>query len=126
MLLTVRESAWTRADGAVLPAVLRPARGRTFSDRREVMAGSGDFGAEIAQLRRELADAKNELSSTLSSLKERGVERARQAGDVVQGQASQAQEQVGSYIEERPISSVLIAFVTGFALGSLLGIRSYR
>ncbi|WP_348759441.1 hypothetical protein [Candidatus Methylocalor cossyra] len=90
------------------------------------MAGSGDFGAEIAQLRRELADAKNELSSTLSSLKERGVERARQAGDVVQGQASQAQEQVGSYIEERPISSVLIAFVTGFALGSLLGIRSYR
>jgi ElaB/YqjD/DUF883 family membrane-anchored ribosome-binding protein len=97
------------------------------------MAGMQDFGTEVGQLRQDIASIKGDLGNLMSALKDMGVEqgrniytRAQEAGDVVRGQAVQAQEQMGHYIEARPITSVLIAFGTGFALGTLVGTRTYH
>lgn len=92
-----------------------------------------DIGSEVGQLRRDITSIKNDLGSLMVALKDLGVEqgkmayaRAQETGEVVRGQAVQAQEQVGQYIEARPITSVLVAFGTGFALGTLVGGRAYH
>jgi ElaB/YqjD/DUF883 family membrane-anchored ribosome-binding protein len=97
------------------------------------MAGMQDLGTEVGQLRQDIASIKGDLGNLMSALKDMGVEqgrniytRAQEAGDVMRGQAVQAQEQMGHYIETRPITSVLIAFGTGFALGTLVGARTYH
>lgn len=97
------------------------------------MAGMQDIGTEVGQLRDDIASIKGDLGSLMSVIKDMGVEqgrhiysRAQQAGDVVRGQAVQAQEQMEHYIEARPLSSVLVAFGTGFALGTLMGSRAYH
>jgi ElaB/YqjD/DUF883 family membrane-anchored ribosome-binding protein len=97
------------------------------------MAVLDDLNLEVSQLRKDISSIKGELGSLLTTLKERGTEqgqavykRAREAGQVVRDQAAQAQEQVGGYIEERPITSVALAFGTGFALGALVAMRSYH
>lgn len=95
------------------------------------MAGMEDLGTEVGQLRRDIASIKGDLGALMTALKDMGAEqgqalygRAREAGEVVRGQAVQAQEQMGQYIEARPLTSVMIAFGTGFALGTLVGVRT--
>jgi ElaB/YqjD/DUF883 family membrane-anchored ribosome-binding protein len=106
------------------------------------MAGMEDLGTEVGQLRQDIASIKGDLGALMTALKDLGAEqgqamygrvreagdvvreRAREAGEVVRGQAVQAQEQVGQYIENRPLTSVMIAFGTGFALGTLVGNRA--
>jgi ElaB/YqjD/DUF883 family membrane-anchored ribosome-binding protein len=97
------------------------------------MAVVDDLSSEVNQLRKEISSIKGELGSLLASLKEKGAEqsqavyqRAREAGEVVRDQAVHAQEQVGGYIEARPIASVALAFGTGFALGTLVASRVYH
>jgi ElaB/YqjD/DUF883 family membrane-anchored ribosome-binding protein len=97
------------------------------------MAVVDDLSSEVNQLRKEISSIKGELGSLLASLKEKGAEqsqavykRAREAGEVVRDQAAHAQEQVGGYIEARPIASVALAFGTGFALGTLVASRVYH
>lgn len=94
------------------------------------MAGM-DIGTEVGQLQRDLASIKGDLGTLMEAIKDMGAERgqavyakAREAGEVVRGQAVQAQEQMGNYIETRPLTSVMVAFGTGFALGTLVGTRA--
>ncbi|SMF97804.1 Membrane-anchored ribosome-binding protein, inhibits growth in stationary phase, ElaB/YqjD/DUF883 family [Methylomagnum ishizawai] len=97
------------------------------------MAEMQNVGTDVGQLRQDIASIKGDLGTLINTLKDLGVEqgkqlyaRAQDAGEAVRGQAVQTQEQVGHYIESRPISSVLMAFGTGFALGTLVGGRSYH
>jgi ElaB/YqjD/DUF883 family membrane-anchored ribosome-binding protein len=97
------------------------------------MAGMENLGSEVGQLRQDIASIKSDLGNLMTALRDMGAEqgqavyaRAREAGEMVRGQAVQAQEQMGHYIEARPLTSVMIAFGTGFALGTLVGARSYH
>lgn len=92
-----------------------------------------EMNVDVGQLRQDITSIKNDLGSLMTTIKDLGVEQGRnlysqaqEAGGAVRGQALQAQEQVGHYIEGRPISSVLVAFGTGFALGTLVGNRAYH
>jgi ElaB/YqjD/DUF883 family membrane-anchored ribosome-binding protein len=91
------------------------------------MAGMDDIGTEVGQLRRDIAGIKNDLGSLMAALKDMGMEqgremygRAREAGQVIHGQAVQATEQAGHFIEARPVTSVTVAFGAGFALGAMM------
>lgn len=106
------------------------------------MAGMEDFGTEVGQLRRDIANIKDDLGTLMTAIKDMSAEqgqalfgrareagdvmreRAREAGEAVRGQAVQTQEQMGQYIEARPLTSVMVAFGTGFALGTLVGNRA--
>lgn len=94
------------------------------------MAGI-DEAMDVGQISRDLASLKADIGSLMGAIKDMGAEqgrelysRARDAGEVVRGQAVQTQETVGHYIEERPLTSVLFAFGTGFALGTIVGGRA--
>ncbi len=97
------------------------------------MAEMQNVGTDVGQLRQDIASIKGDLGTLMTTLKDLGVEqgkqvyaKAQEAGETVRGQAIQTQEQVGHYIEARPISSVLVAFGTGFAIGTMVGSRSYH
>ncbi|BBL77408.1 hypothetical protein MishRS11D_45060 (plasmid) [Methylomagnum ishizawai] len=124
-----------RRGRVIFPAAMDPVRHprRAFNQGETVMAEMQNVGTDVGQLRQDIASIKGDLGTLMTTLKDLGVEqgkqlysRAQDAGDAVRGQAVQTQEQVGHYIESRPISSVLMAFGTGFAIGTLVGSRSYH
>jgi ElaB/YqjD/DUF883 family membrane-anchored ribosome-binding protein len=89
-----------------------------------------DVDKQLGRLQQEIASIRNDMGSLLTAIKEVSLEKgenvyhkAREAGEVIRGQAVEAQREVGHYIEERPLSSVMVAFGTGFLLGSLINLR---
>jgi ElaB/YqjD/DUF883 family membrane-anchored ribosome-binding protein len=83
-----------------------------------------------AELKQELATLRADLGSLMTAVKDLGVEqgrmaygRLRETGEQARAQARAAQENIEQYVEAKPLTSVLIAFGTGFVIGSLLGNR---
>lgn len=81
-------------------------------------------------LRQDLATLKADMGNLMAAMKDLGVEhgrtayaRAREVGERARGHAQAAQESVEHYVEERPLTSLLVAFGTGFAIGTLLASR---
>ncbi|CAI8938194.1 DUF883 family protein [Methylocaldum szegediense] len=81
-------------------------------------------------LRQDLATLKADVGNLMAAMKDLGVEhgrtayeRARDVGERARGHALAAQESVEHYIEARPLTSLLVAFGTGFAIGTLLASR---
>jgi ElaB/YqjD/DUF883 family membrane-anchored ribosome-binding protein len=82
------------------------------------------------ELRQDLAALRADFGALMTAMKELGAEqgrmaygRLRETGQRARGQVHAAQDEVEHYIETRPLTSVLVAFGTGFALGTLLGNR---
>ncbi|MGX2039426.1 hypothetical protein ACWJKU_04730 [Methylocaldum sp. MU1018] len=91
------------------------------------MATTEDITTDLKQ---DLATLKADMSSLMAAMKDMGMEqgrtayaKAREVGERARGQAIAAQESMGQYIEARPLTSLLVAFGTGFAIGTLLGAR---
>jgi ElaB/YqjD/DUF883 family membrane-anchored ribosome-binding protein len=83
-----------------------------------------------AELQRDLATLKADLGTLMTAVKDLGLEqgretyeRLRETGEQARVQVRAAQDNIEQYVESRPLTSVLIAFGTGFAIGSLLGNR---
>jgi ElaB/YqjD/DUF883 family membrane-anchored ribosome-binding protein len=81
-------------------------------------------------LKQDLATLKADMGNLMAVMKDLGVEqgrtayaRAREVGERARGHAMAAQESVEQYVEARPLTSLLVAFGTGFAIGTLLGTR---
>jgi ElaB/YqjD/DUF883 family membrane-anchored ribosome-binding protein len=81
-------------------------------------------------LRQDLATLKADMGNLMAAMKDLGVEhgrtayaRAREVGERARGHAMAAQESVEHYVEARPLTSLLVAFGTGFAIGTLLASR---
>ncbi len=94
------------------------------------MAATEQINQEIDQLRKDMAGLRADLGSMVAAIKDLGAEsskaafeRVRETGDKARGQANAAQENLEQCIEERPITSVLVALGTGFVIGMLLGHR---
>ncbi|HYE35338.1 hypothetical protein [Methylocaldum sp.] len=91
------------------------------------MATTEDITTDLKQ---DLATLKADMGNLMAAMKDLGVEqgrvaytKAREVGERARGQAMAAQESVEQYVEARPLTSVLVAFGTGFAIGTLLGAR---
>jgi ElaB/YqjD/DUF883 family membrane-anchored ribosome-binding protein len=94
------------------------------------MAAVEEVNTDIGQIKQDLVTLRSDLGTLMSTLKDMGIEqgrvaysRAREVGSAAAGQAVTAQQNMEHYIEARPISSVLVAFGTGFALGTILSTR---
>lgn len=82
------------------------------------------------ELKQDLATLKSDLGTLMTAVKELGVEqgrlatdRLRETGQQARMQVREAQDSIEHYVEAKPLTSILIAFGTGFAVGSLLGNR---
>jgi ElaB/YqjD/DUF883 family membrane-anchored ribosome-binding protein len=102
----------------------------TYCKRRTKMAAEDDISKDIDQLKKDLAGLRADLGTLMAGVKELGLEqgrsayeRVRESGERARSQAQATQENVEHYIEERPLTSVLVAFGTGFVIGMLLGHR---
>ena len=90
--------------------------------------------SELDRLKSDIAGLRDDMASLLRVLKEAGVdlgrnaysrtsERARDARARLREQAEQTGSIVGREVQERPLTSVLAAFGTGFVIGMLLDRR---
>jgi ElaB/YqjD/DUF883 family membrane-anchored ribosome-binding protein len=82
------------------------------------------------ELKQDLAILRADLSTLMAAVKDLGVEQSRMAydrlretGQQARVQIREAQESMEHYVEARPLTSVLVAFGAGFAIGSLMGNR---
>lgn len=94
------------------------------------MAASEDFSQEIAQLRKDLNTLQGDLSGLVTALKNAGLEQGKESYDQLRKQADALRQKgegaigaVGQKIDEKPVTSVLTAFGTGFVIGMLLNNR---
>ena len=91
------------------------------------MASADEFSKEMDQLRKGLTTLRHELGSLVASVKDQAGKQGEKVTDLAQStekavrnQTKAAGESVGKIIEERPLTSALIAFGSGFVIGMLL------
>ena len=95
-----------------------------------------DVDKEMNQLRSDVAELREDMAALVKTMKDAGVEqghhfydraqeRARETGEAVRERAHEAYNAVGREVEERPLTSVLAAFGTGFVVGMLLDRRNH-
>lgn len=84
------------------------------------------------ELKQDLATLRADFGNLMTAMKDLGVEQGqraygqmRETGERARDQARVAQENVEQYIESRPLTSVLVAFGTGFAIGTVLSNRHH-
>jgi ElaB/YqjD/DUF883 family membrane-anchored ribosome-binding protein len=83
-----------------------------------------------ADIKDELASLRTQMNTLMTTIRDMGAEggqkayeSAREVGQIARDQAIAAHQNVGHYIEERPYTSVIVAFGTGLAVGTLLAAR---
>ena len=91
------------------------------------MATTDEFSKEMEQLKKDLTGLRADIVSLVTSVKDLA---GKQGGKVVGlaqdtekrvlDQTKAAGESVEKYIEERPLTSALVAFGSGFVIGMLL------
>lgn len=92
---------------------------------------STEVDKELDQLKSDVATLREDMATLIDTMKAAGMEqgreaydraysRARQAGERVRERAGEAYGVVGREVEDRPLTSVLVAFGTGFVVGMLL------
>lgn len=89
---------------------------------------------EMDQVKTDIADLREDMATLLRTMKEVGMaegqelydrayERSRRAGERVRERAGETYAAIGREVEERPLTSVLTAFATGFVVGMILDRR---
>lgn len=79
--------------------------------------------AELGQLRKDMASMAGTLRDMASDFGASAYQRVRASASEARHRAERAAEEVSSTIEERPLTSLLVAFVVGLLLGTLFGRR---
>ncbi len=94
------------------------------------MATNDEVSKEIEQLKKDLRGIQGDISTLATTLKNAGLdqsratyERVRNQGEDLRRRGEDAIGAVGEKIDERPMTSVLTAFGTGFVIGLLLNQR---
>ncbi|MBY0498331.1 Membrane-anchored ribosome-binding protein, inhibits growth in stationary phase, ElaB/YqjD/DUF883 family [Nitrosomonas ureae] len=94
------------------------------------MATADEFSKEMDQLKKDFASLRNDIGSVLASVKDLAEKQGQNVADLAQdaektvkNQAKEAGENMEKYIEERPLTSALVAFGSGFIIGMLLSNR---
>ena len=91
------------------------------------MATTDEFSKEMEQLKKDLTSLRTDIGSLVTTVKDlagkqgdRAVDLAHDTEKRVRDQTKVAGESVEKYIEERPLTSALVAFGSGFVIGMLL------
>ncbi|MBK6957028.1 MAG: DUF883 domain-containing protein [Nitrosomonas sp.] len=91
------------------------------------MATTDEFSKEMEQLKKDLNSLRADIGSLVTSVKDLAGKQGDRVADLVQDtekqvldQTKAAGESVEKYIEERPLTSALVAFGSGFVIGMLL------
>ena len=91
------------------------------------MATTDEFSKEMEQLKKDLTSLRTDIGSLVTSVKDLAGKQGDRVADLVQDtekqvldQTKAAGESVEKYIEERPLTSALVAFGSGFVIGMLL------
>ena len=95
-----------------------------------------DINKEMNQIKSDIKALRDDVASLMRVLKDVGVEQGRDAYDQayenvrrasesVRNRAGEAYSAFGKEVEERPLTSVLAAFGTGFVVGMLLDRRHH-
>jgi ElaB/YqjD/DUF883 family membrane-anchored ribosome-binding protein len=94
------------------------------------MATADEFSKEMDQIKKDFASLRNDIGSILASVKDLAEKQGQNVADLAQdaektvkNQAKEAGENMEKYIEERPLTSALVAFGSGFIIGMLLSNR---
>ncbi|ALQ50907.1 DUF883 family protein [Nitrosomonas ureae] len=94
------------------------------------MATADEFSKEMDQIKKDFASLRNDIGSILTSVKDLAEKQGQNVSDLahdaektVKNQAKEAGENMEKYIEERPLTSALVAFGSGFIIGMLLSNR---
>ncbi|SEF61256.1 DUF883 family protein [Nitrosomonas ureae] len=94
------------------------------------MATADEFSKEMDQIKKDFASLRNDIGSILTSVKDLAEKQGQNVADLAQdtektvkNQAKEAGENMEKYIEERPLTSALVAFGSGFIIGMLLSNR---
>ncbi len=86
--------------------------------------GSKDMDAlrqELAQLRTDFSVMTKTLKGMAGDARTEAYAKVRDGADKARVQAGKAADQVSTSIEERPFTSVLVAFAVGMLMGVLFG-----
>jgi ElaB/YqjD/DUF883 family membrane-anchored ribosome-binding protein len=110
----------------------------TLSQRphQEITMATSNFDAELDQLKTDVADLRKDIVILIEAMKDAGVnrgkeyydqayQRAKEKGESVRHRASETYGAFGKGVEERPLTSVLAAFGTGFVVGMILDHRHH-
>ena len=91
------------------------------------MATTDEFSKEMEQLKKDLNSLRADIGSLVTSVKDLAGKQGDRVADLVQDtekqvldQTKAAGESVEKYIEERPLTSALVAFSSGFVIDMLL------
>jgi ElaB/YqjD/DUF883 family membrane-anchored ribosome-binding protein len=96
----------------------------TMTVRDEVAQKDIDaLRAELGQLRKDLSAMAGTLKGIAGDVGADAYQRVRTTAEQARQRAERAAEDVSSTIEERPLMSVVIAFVVGLLLGAVFGRR---
>lgn len=87
--------------------------------RQRANGALDSLDAGVDQMHDYAPSAFSRAAAQMESLTRRGVERARDAGDVVRDRASQAGDRAVGYIQHEPVKSVLMAVAAGAAVAML-------
>ncbi len=90
-----------------------------------------EIDKELDQLKSDISNLRSDMSELIEAMKDNGIEhgrdvyhrtreRARRTGEAVRERAGDMYDDFGRTVEERPMTSVLTAFGTGFVVGMLL------
>ncbi len=93
-----------------------------------------DLNKDLNKVKSEIANLREDMASLLQAMKDAGVEqgheyydraskRARQTGESIRDRASEAYSTIDRVVEERPLTSVLTAFATGFIVSMFMDRR---
>lgn len=88
------------------------------------MSANDDVAREIDQLKRDLSSLRADISSLTEALGQAGRERSRETLRSAKNMTGNAVDSLGSSIDDKPLTSVLTAFGTGFLIGLMLSHRS--
>ncbi|MBK8209871.1 MAG: hypothetical protein IPK78_07660 [Rhodospirillales bacterium] len=107
----------------IVPLIQRFPKGEMVMNARDDMASK-----DVEALRQEMAQLRNDFSAMTQTLKDiagdagsEAYARVRERAGQARVQAEKAADQVTHSIEERPFTSVLVAFALGLLMGVLFG-----
>lgn len=84
------------------------------------MSKTEDPATEIEAIKADLAALRDDMSSLSRSLMERGTKKARAARKAVEAQVAEATDTVEEFVQERPFTTLAVAFGAGALFAVLL------
>ncbi|MCB9849880.1 MAG: hypothetical protein H6817_04170 [Phycisphaerales bacterium] len=92
-----------------------------MSDTMTTTAAKNDLASDLNALKKDLANLRSDFAGIAGGIGHRAKDRAVELGDSVQSAVKSSLSEAESRVQERPLTSVLVAFGAGVLVAKLLG-----